>query len=228
MTRLEIQAQAALLLREGLGTVGAGDPFALDGLTDAVADDVARRTDCFWSGVTTDLTQGQDVYCDSSLYKVKGVFVTDAAGCVRPLVTTTETHLDRHFGAGYWRNAPPSDPPTCAAFQGVRNVRLYPTPSVTRAAGLMLEGYMTPRGKWAAGADECPLPALAHQAVVYGLCRLRALQFAGEVAGAMEKAQGWSSEYRRELGDIERLAATYAPRESLFLAGYRLRGVVAL
>ena len=228
MTRAEIQAQASLLMREALGTPAAGDPFALDGLTDAVADDVAKRTDCYWDAVTTDLTANQATYCDPCLYKVKGVFVLDAQGNWRPLVTTTETQLDRHFGAAYWRNAPASDPPTSAAFEGARQVRLYPMPSVTRAGGLTMEGYLTPRGRWATPTSECPLPSWAHQAVVYGICRLRALQFTGEVAGAAEKAQAWSSEYRRELGDIERLAATYAPRESLFCPGHRLRGMMPL
>ena len=125
MTRQEITVLCKDTMGEFLGAVGSDDPFAWDRLIDTAAADVCRATDCFSMVVDADVTANQATYCLPQLYRITGVFWTDAALKKQQLIETLPSDLDyRRCG---WRNDPPGSPRYFMPM-GLNEFWLYPTP----------------------------------------------------------------------------------------------------
>ena len=128
VTRQEITVLCKDTMGEFLGAAGSDDPFAWDRLIDTAAADVCRATDCFSMVVDADVTANQATYCLPQLYRITGVFWTDAALKKQQLIETLPSDLDyRRIG---WRNDPPGSPQFFMPM-GLNEFWLYPTPDTS-------------------------------------------------------------------------------------------------
>lgn len=175
MTRGEMEDEVRAEIAPHVGDPAARDPIALRrAVTRAVAE-VAERTDCLHKGRSLSLVAGTATYCPPGLRRVTGVAWKDFSGKLwGALPVSTQHQMDKHVHN--WRNEPASDHARSLVVTGPNAITVWPTPSVSRAAGLRIEGYWKPGEEWvydedgvlqaAARADECPLPSFAHTAAV--------------------------------------------------------------
>ncbi len=214
MTRSEIKRQVRLLGQHYFNSALDLDPFGLDLLVNETTNDVARNTDCFIGRRYLDLVANTAEYCASDLYRVKNVFISDTLGeYIRlMLVEWYEGDNERYRRQG---NA---TYPTHAMVFGMNRIRLWPTPAVALTDGVMIEGYATPGNTWTydvngnpsttpADEQECPLPSVAHDAVVYGVLYKKAMQ-----QRDMEMIPYYRDEYEKRTGMVESFASTFARR----------------
>ena len=128
MTRQEIMVLCKDTMGEFLGAPGSDDPFAWDRLIDTAAADVCRATDCFSTVVDADVVANQATYCLPQLYRITGVFWSDASRKKQQLTETLPSDLDyRRLG---WRNDPPGSPQYFLPL-GLNDFWLYPTPDTS-------------------------------------------------------------------------------------------------
>jgi len=213
MTRAEIKRRVRMYTPESPGSSGWDDPFALDQLVKDVANEVARKTDCYEDVRYLDIEEDVQVYCAPDIYRPVAVFAKDSSDVWNRLFVL-RSH-DDNFDSVRFDTA--ADPVTHVGFRGGNQLVLAPTPSTTRAAGVMIEGYCQPGEYWVydedgvaqtpAETDECPLPVWAHDAVVYGCMARRA-----EIARDFNAAAMFRSEYRSLLGDVAANAGLYRAR----------------
>jgi hypothetical protein len=134
LTRAQIKQMASHQLREYLGSDGAESEVMYDTLISAAADELARSTDCYAGSVGADVVAGQSIYSAPNLYKVYGVFWTDATLNKIELVETTTRELDDRYSnlstSAGWRNSPAGDP-IYYYTRGENIVGLYPTPDTS-------------------------------------------------------------------------------------------------
>jgi hypothetical protein len=134
LTRAQIKQMASHQLREYLGSDGAESEVMYDTLISAAADELARSTDCYAGSVGADVVAGQSIYSAPNLYKVYGVFWTDASLNKVELVETTTRELDDRYSnlatSAGWRNSPAGSP-IYYYTRGENIVGLYPTPDTS-------------------------------------------------------------------------------------------------
>jgi hypothetical protein len=215
MTRGEIKRRIRMYYPESPGTQGWDDPFALDSLIKDAANEVARLTDCYEDIRYLDIVANTQVYCSPDTYRPVAVFAKDSSDNWQRL-KVMRSH-DDNFDQFRFDSA--SDPCSHVGFRGGNQLLLAPVPSVTRSAGLMIEGYCQPGEYWvyssggvaqaAADSDECPLPVWAHDAVVYHALTKRA-----EIAREYPAAETFRRQYRTHLGDVEAKAGLYMARSA--------------
>lgn len=215
MTRGEIKRRVRMYFPESVGTQGWDDPFALDSLVKDAANEVARLTDCLEDVRYLDVTAGTQTYCSPDTYRPTAVFIKNSSDSWERMrvMRSQDDNFDQY------RFDSQADPPTHVAFRGGNQILLGPTPSVTRAAGLMIEGYVQPGEYWVynsggtaqpvADTDECPLPVWAHDAVVYNVLVKRA-----EIAREFNMAEMFRAQYRKHLGDAEAKSGLYQARSA--------------
>lgn len=223
MTRAEIKRRVRMYTPESPGSAGWDDPFALDQLVKDVTNEVARRTDCYEDIRYLDVEEDVQTYCAPDVYRPVAVFVKNGAGDWNRAITM-RSH-DDNFDT--YRFMDSADPATHVAFRGGNQLLLAPTPSVSRPAGLMIEGYCQPGEYWVydsdgvaqtpAETDECPLPVWAHDAVVYGCMARRA-----EINRDFQAAAMFRAEYQSLLGDVEAKAGLYRARTAKGAYGVRV------
>jgi hypothetical protein len=176
MTLGEIKRRARVALRLNPGDEVGDDPFYIQDTIVAAADRIAQATDCLFGERTCDITASVKSYCMPEFYRMETANVLDAQSNWQPLyIFDTPADADALYYS-WWRNDTTADPPTCLVFDGPGAATLYPTPSVSRTAALMFEGWYKPGQTWArdgsgnaltlADSQECPLPVWAHEAVV--------------------------------------------------------------
>lgn len=214
MTRGEIKRRVRLLGRHYFESDLDVDPFGLDLLITTVTNDVARNTDCYWSRRYLDLSANTSEYCASDLYRIKNVFALQQDGEYKRLM------LVDWYDAKNWQYRSPSDsapiPTHAVVFENIR-MRFWPMPSTNSSNGVMIEGWAIPGDYWlydtsgnAVAMDdtqECPLPDIAHDAVVFGVLYYKALQVRdGEMIAV------YRDEYEKRTGMVESFTATYARR----------------
>jgi len=213
MTRGEIKRRIRLLGRHYFGSESDQDPFGLDLLILEVSNQIARSTDCFTGRRYLDLAVDTSEYCAPDIYRVRNVQVKNTAGDYQRMRI-----LDGYSRkVDMVRGDASSSFPCIAVFTGMNKVSVYPPPAAIITQGLMLEGYAIPGDYWvydSAGvaqsmtdATECPLPAVAHDCLVYGVLVERAMQ-----SKDGEGFQLYQSKYVDRLGMVESFAATYARR----------------
>ena len=214
MTRAEIKRQVRLLGQHYFSGDLDQDPFGLDLLVNETTNDVARLTDCFIGRRYLDTVYGTDEYCASDLYRIKNVMVLNDDGNYKRMriVEWYEGNNDV-----YRRDVQPSTP-THALIFGPNRIKLYPSPSVSTTNGVMIEGYAIPGDTWTYDVNgnpvttltdeqECPLPSIAHDCVVYGVLYKKAVQ-----QRDMEMVPYYQGEYEKRMGMVESFASTYARR----------------
>lgn len=207
---------------ESPGSTGWDDPFALDQLVKDVANEVARQSDCHEDVRYLDVEADTQVYCAPDVYRPVAVFIKNSSGEWNRAYTM-RSH-DDNFDS--YRFSDAADPATHVGFRGGNQILLAPTPSVTRSAGLLIEGYCQPGETWvydsdgtaqaATENDECPLPVWSHDAVVYGCLARRA-----EIARDFPAAQMFRQEYANLLGDVCAKAGLYLARSAKTIFGKR-------
>jgi len=213
MTRGEIKRRIRLLGRHYFGSDSDQDPFGLDLLIVEVANQIARSTDCFTGRRYLDLAADTSEYCAPDIYRVRNVQVKNTAGDYQRMRIldgyNRKVDMVRDDGSSAF--------PTVAVFTGMNKVSVYPPPSAIITQGLMLEGYAIPGDYWVydsngvaqtiTDATECPLPAVAHDCLVYGVLAQRAMQSKDGDGFQMYQAQ-----YVDRIGMVESFAATYFRR----------------
>jgi len=214
MTRGEIKRRVRLLGRHYFDSDVDVDPFGLDLLITEVTNDVAKNTDCYWSRRYLDLVADTAEYCSSDLYRVKNIFALQDDGEYKRLLIVD------WYDAQNQQYRDPSDtssiPSHCVVFENNR-VRFWPIPNVARTNGVMFEGWCIPGDYWVydsngtavamSDAQECPLPLIAHDSVVYGVLYYKALQ-----ARDAAMIPIYRDEFERRQGMVESFSATYARR----------------
>ena len=222
MTRAEMLSLSDRLLLAAFGSPFAEDPFSVSDLLDAAADEVCRKTDCFYEVQSADLVASQSLYCAPTIYRVKDLYCRDAAGKVRELIARSAAQMSREYGVG-WRDWRATDLPRFAVWEGDTKVRVVPAPVVSRSGALVFEGFATTTSKrtgsaahlWPEPDDDCPIPEDGQMAVVYKLCLLRCLPYVGKLPEVQAKMAAFSAEYRRDLGDLEANSAKRHPAQRL-------------
>ena len=217
MTRDQMTSRIASLLVLSQDDQAYADPFAIDYALNRVADEFAGPgMDCFYTSETSDLTAEQADYCAPHIYKLTGVYWLDASGNWNVLTPTTPATLDQR-GAS-WRTQTSSANPALAVFEGVNRIQLYPKPNFTRAQALRFEGYAQTSASgislWPALTAECPLPAWAHDGVIYGAaCELAMSMLASnnpqEAAKATRLLPVLEGRYRGLRGKAEKAACDF-------------------
>ena len=182
-TRLEIEQQISLLLKEDFHSDGGGDPLTLRNLVIGSTNRLARATDAFYiDAATTGIVSGQGRYCFDEMYRVVSVLVTLADGSKQQMTQRDIGWMDRH--RPNWREAPESGDPSEWAY-AEPNLYLYEVPDYAAATGLVLSGWGVPGKYWnyvsgvpqePANGDIFPLPDRAVDAVIYDACHRRCLQ----------------------------------------------------
>ncbi len=185
MTRRIMLARAHgnLMLEEGdalLAWAGPNEEYDLD---DA-ADETAQATDCYTAEQIDTLTINQAEYCFPKIYKPKRWYAVDENGNRRVLVPATAAQLDRcEAGFGFtntgtgetgWRTWTSQDVPTYRVMDGLTSFIAAPVAKATRVGGIIIGGFALStlpatgreRHQWDLPGDECPLPEIAHNAVV--------------------------------------------------------------
>jgi hypothetical protein len=214
MTRSEIKRQVRLLGQHYFNSALDLDPFGLDLLVNETANDVARKTDCFIGRRYLDLVANTDEYCASDLYRLKNIFVSDTLGEYKRLMLVEWYEGDNER----YRRDGSTTYPTHAMVFGMNRMRLWPTPITNLTNGVMIEGYGIPGDVWTydvngdpsttpADQQECPLPPIAHDCVVYGVLYKKAMQ-----QRDMEMIPYYKEEYEQRLGMVESFASTFARR----------------
>lgn len=214
MTRGEIKRRIRLIGRHYFDSDMDLDPFGLDLLITTVTNDIARNTDCYWSRRYLDLVAAQAEYCSSDLYRVKNILALQQDSSYKRLL------LIDWYDAKNWQFRDPDDsqsiPSHVMVFENNR-MRFWPIPAVATTNGIMLEGWCIPGDYWVydangdpvamTDAQECPLPDVAHDAVVFGVLYYKALQTRdGDMVAV------YRDEYEKRMGMVESFAATYARR----------------
>jgi hypothetical protein len=213
MTRGEIKRRIRLLGRHYFGSDSDQDPFGLDLLIIETANQIARSTDCFTGRRYLDLAADTSDYCAPDIYRVRNIQVKNTGGDWQRMrildAYNRKVDMVRGDGSSLF--------PTIAVFTGMNKVSVYPPPSAIITQGLMIEGYAIPGDYWVydsngvaqtmTDASECPLPAVAHDCLVYGVLAQRAMQ-----SKDPEGFQIFNSQYTDRLGMVESFAATYARR----------------
>jgi hypothetical protein len=214
MTRSEIKRQARLLGQHYFSGDLDQDPFGLDILVNESANDVARLTDCLIGRRYLDIDSTTDEYCSSDLYRIKQIMVLNTDGNYKRLKLVEWYEGNNEF---YRRDTLPSIPTHAIVFGGNR-IKVYPGFAVDTPSGLMIEGYSIPGDTWqytVGGSpssvpvedQQCPLPIVAHDCVVYGVLYKKAIQ-----QRDMEMVPYYQGEFEKRLGMVESFAATYARR----------------
>lgn len=174
MTRGEMEDEVRSEIAPHVGDPGALDPIALRRAVVRAVAEIAERTDCLHRGINLNLVADTATYCPEALRRVTGVAWKDSSSDLWGDVPV-RTHAWMDANVFNWRNEEASDYARALVVTGPNAITVYPTPSVSRAAGLRFEGYWKPGEKWtyvsgvlqaAARADECPLPGFAHTAAV--------------------------------------------------------------
>jgi hypothetical protein len=107
--------------------------------------------------------------------------------------------------------------PEYAVIHGMNRIGVYPIPNAAVTQGLLVEGYAIPGDYWVYSTtgvaqtptdnDECPLPNVAHDCVVYGMLANKAAMIGNEAGFAI-----YNGQYNERLGLVESYAATYSRR----------------
>ena len=180
MNRQAITQASKDFLLEYKGDTGAESPFVWPVLVTQAANDVARRTNSFYSSITRNLAQGVSDYSPSFVYAPKRITVQDGSGNTVLLLPMTVNDLNN------WGSVMGFTGTTGAYNQGVPSqyiwlaanlIRILPVPNYTVVNGLTIEGLSYPAYTWPDSQDECPLPQESHLAVVYRAALLRSAQF---------------------------------------------------
>jgi hypothetical protein len=174
MTRGEMEDEVRSEIAPHVGDPAARDPIGLRRAVVRAVAEVAERTDCLHKGLLLDLVAGVQRYCPEALRRVTGVAWKDSSSNLwGALPVSTQHQMDKNVHN--WRNTPASDYAQALVVTGPNAISVWPTPSVSRAASLRIEGYWKPGEGWvydagvlqpAARADTCPLPSFAHTAAV--------------------------------------------------------------
>jgi hypothetical protein len=161
------------------------DPFGLRRSVWRAVAEVSELTDCLHKGRNLSLVADTQRYCPEGLRRVTGVAWKNSSGNWSGDVSVRTQHwMDAHIYD--WRNEPAADTARALVVTGPSTILVWPTPSVSRAAGLRFEGYWKPGEKWeydvdgnltaAARADDCPIPDFAQPAAVMRAKYLFAVQ----------------------------------------------------
>lgn len=214
MTRGEIKRRIRLLGKHYFSSELDLDPFGLDLLIEEVTNEIARNTDCYTSRRYLDLVAGTSEYCASDLYRVKNIMALQTTGEYKRLLVVDWYDAKSHI----YRDPNDSSPiPTHVLVFENNKMRFWPVPSVAVTNGIMVEGYAIPGSIWVydvngdpvamSDTSECPLPSVAHDAVVYGVLYKKAIQNRDGDMIAI-----YRNEYEQRMGMVESFAATYARR----------------
>jgi hypothetical protein len=213
MTRGEIKRRIRLLGRHYFGSDNDQDPFGLDLLITEVANQIARGTDCYFGRRYLDLLADTKEYCAPDLYKIRNIQAKNNLGEYRRmrLFDAFDQKVDQ------FRSDPTASYPEYAVIYGMNRIGVYPIPQAGIEQGLMVEGYAVPGDYWVystlgvaqapTDTDECPLPDVAHDCLVYGVLANRAAMIGNEGGFSLYNAQ-----YNERLGLVESYAATYTRR----------------
>jgi hypothetical protein len=181
LTRLQIKNRARKRIRERLGMESYGDPNSWNDDISESADEIARRTWCFYTNFAGDFTSGTAAYPSPQMLRLKAITVTDSAGNTRSAAPITRPDMDRLYGDS-WRTNPATGVPTMLIEGGISGglqVSFYPTPNYTTTSnsGFSFEGYALPGATWAADSAVCPLPDRAEQLLIQLAALRRAERF---------------------------------------------------
>lgn len=228
MTLGEIKRRLRVLLRLNPGDEVGDDPFLIQDNIVAAADRICQATDCLFGTRTCDITALTTNYCMPEFYRVETSNILDAQSQWQPLyIFDTPAGADAIFSS-WWRNDSSTDPPRFCVFYGPGEVRLYPTPSITRTGALRFEGWMKPGQVWSrdgsgnaitlADSQECPLPSWAHEAVVLEAIYQTAMVLALDKPNYTPMLPLYQRNADRERGKVERDSMEHAQR-----SGFRIR-----
>lgn len=186
-TRGEIKQMVRQLLMETAGSPLGDEPFWLNQLVTDETDELARRTDAYYTWFDGDIagstTTPQDWFCVPRLYKLKAARVRLSSGdyrMLRPgLEIKTPAWMDRYEEA--WQtDADSGDPRWLVLARG--QMLLYPLPDYSYSPGIRVYGFGVPGPLWTAGStaeddsDTFPLPEYAVQTLVYRCAVKRCIQ----------------------------------------------------
>ncbi len=227
MTRGEMLAhvRANLMLEDGDAlSRWAGPPE--ERALDAAADDIAQRTDCYYTEMSDALVAGQATYCYPKIYKLKAVYCVDAQGERHRLPLVTANYLEKSgrggtlYSAGKsgwapvevpgWRTWPAEDTPRFAVLADLTTFDVAPVAKTTRAGGIIAAGFALPSlpanghalHQWDTAGDECPLPAVAHEAVIALATARRCLQMSAKDRNYIALAQAYKAEAAETAGRV--------------------------
>jgi len=214
MTRGEIKRRIRLLGKHYFSSDLDLDPFGLDLLVQHVADEVARNTDCYVGRRYLDLVAGTSEYCASDLYRLKNIMALQPNGDYKRLLIVDwyDSKTNQYRDASD-TNAIPSH----VLIFGGNRMKFWPVPNTASTNAILIEGYAVPGDVWVYDVNgnpvtlddtsECPLPEIAHDAIVYGVLHQKAIQNRdADMVGV------YRDEYERRVGMVESFAATYARR----------------
>ncbi|HKS74945.1 MAG TPA: hypothetical protein VJQ82_17190 [Terriglobales bacterium] len=149
MTRAEIKQFARSLLAEDPIDSPGTDPFLENRWVDQATNEICRATGCYFLSYTTDIVNGQQIYCAAPLYQIRSVVATLSDGTPWLLTPYTAKQLDNMIG-GYWRPSAVNPTlnqgdPICYIPDGLNGIRLYPVPNYSLGSGA-LAGSVTVSG----------------------------------------------------------------------------------
>ncbi len=214
MTLGEIKRRVRVMLRLNPGDEVGDDPFFIQDAIISAADRIAQATDCYFARRTFDTVAGTSEYCLPELYRIETANALDARSQWNPLYVFDSPAAADAQMFSFWRNDSTADPPLYLIYEGPGQMKLYPTPSVSRTGGVSFEGWLKPGQVWSrdgsgnavtlADTQECPLPSMAHEAVVLEAVYQVALGLALDKANYGPMLPLYKKTADRERGKVER------------------------
>ena len=181
MNRGTITQAAKDFLTEYKGDTSSATPFMWAMLVTQAANDVAKRTDCFYTSHVADLVSGTSDYAKGPVYSIKRLTVADGAGNVVVINPMRSTDFNL-WGVvqGFVATTGTITPgiPNAWVDLATNLIRLAPAPNYAATGGLVVEGFGYPSLTWESLTMECPLVPESHLSVVYRAAMLRSAQFA--------------------------------------------------
>lgn len=102
MTRQDILTMGRDMLREVPGSQQAAFPQGWSKIISQSADEIARRTDAFYTTVNTPIVSGQAQYCAPQIYKARAVSVYTPDGNRHTVLSSTIAAMDDNYSP--WRD----------------------------------------------------------------------------------------------------------------------------
>lgn len=173
------------LVSYAVGADIASDPFISDKFLFDQTDAMATMTDTYERTVRLAIANGTFQYSIGTIYKpLEGnCWAKNAGGTLQPLAVRSRDWMakwdtfNRKPISAQWQNAAAADPARIAIIERGNVVRIWPTPSITRAEGVHIHGYALPGTDWdvtsgdvLSGTTEAsafPLPSYCFGAVAF-------------------------------------------------------------
>ena len=207
-TRQDVISRVLRRLRVGEHSDMAGDLLSLNNNIDEIATDISRRTRCYMTKFTTDITGSTSApmvsVCMPEHFEVTSLLATwgtaSTVGAANQLLRQINFE-DANAYIPQWQQCPAFGYPYWFIYEPPL-IYLYPQPNYACSAGLVFDGYAAPLASWQNPTDSPAVPERVVNAIVDGAAGKWAMEYA-DVPGMAARSQAFLASYEEQIGLLE-------------------------